>query len=88
MPRLTRPAARRERATREGRAENLSQSLTNRPEETAADPVDVPDVDPDIAGHVIAVRDRFGVSGLRQAARLITVEISLAEDALRELGRD
>ena len=46
-----------------------------------------PDADPEVAGHVIAIRDRFGVHGLRAAAALIAIEISIAEDALRELGR-
>jgi hypothetical protein len=53
-----------------------------------AAPVDVPDADPDIAAHVMAVRDRFGITGLRQAAQLIAVEIALAEDAFRDLAAD
>jgi hypothetical protein len=52
------------------------------------EPLDLPDADPDIASHVMAIRDRFGVSGMRQAASLIAVEIALAEDALRELTAD
>jgi hypothetical protein len=54
----------------------------------SAQPIDVPDADPDIAAHVIAVRDRFGVTGLRQAAQLIAIEIALAEDAFRDLAPD
>lgn len=52
----------------------------------SVDPCDVPDADPEVSAHVMAIRDRFGVRGLRAAARLIEVEIALAEDALRELG--
>ncbi len=51
-----------------------------------AEPLDLPDADPDIAAHVVAIRDRFGVSGMRQAAMLIEAEIALAEEALRELA--
>jgi hypothetical protein len=58
--------------------------------EAASDPepLDLPDADPDIAAHVVAIRDRFGVSGMRQAATLLAVEIALAEEALRELTSD
>jgi hypothetical protein len=38
------------------------------------------DVDPFIAEHVIAIRDRFGMDGLRDAARLIETEITMLAD--------
>jgi hypothetical protein len=41
----------------------------------------VPDeVDPYIAEHVVAIRDRFGIDGLRDAARLIETEIAIFKD--------
>jgi hypothetical protein len=57
---------------------------------TAASPPDgVPeDVDPHVAEMVIAIRDRFGVRGLRGARWMIEQEIRLAEDALSELDAD
>ena len=55
---------------------------------SADEPVDIPDADPEISAHVIAIRDRFGVKGLRAAAGLIAIEVALAEDALSELDRD
>ncbi len=59
------------------------------------DPTDVPEapevpegVDPWVADMVLAVRDRFGLRGLRGAQALIDKEIVLAEDALAELTAD
>ncbi len=47
---------------------------------------ELPDeVDPALAEHVTAIRNRFGVDGLRQARHLIDVEIAIFEDAYREL---
>ena len=47
---------------------------------------DVPaEVDPGIGEHVVAIRNRFGVDGLREAARLIEIEIAMFEDAYDEL---
>ena len=47
---------------------------------------DVPsDVDPAIGEHVIAIRNRFGVDGLREAQQLIAVEIAIFEDSYQEL---
>ena len=43
------------------------------------------DVDPALAEHVTAIRNRFGVDGLRQARQMIDVEIAIFEDAYREL---
>ena len=46
----------------------------------------VPDeVDPGIAEHVVAIRDRYGVDGLRTAQRLIEVEIAIFGAAYDEL---
>ena len=46
------------------------------------------DVDPRVAEMVVAIRDRFGLRGLRGAQWLIAQEIRLAEDALAELSAD
>ena len=46
------------------------------------------DVDPHVAELVIAIRDRFGVRGLRGARWMIDQEIRLAEDALADLDGD
>jgi hypothetical protein len=47
---------------------------------------DVPsEVDPAIAEHVTAIRNRFGVDGLREAQRMIGVEIAIFEDSYQEL---
>jgi len=46
------------------------------------------DVDPRVAEMVVAIRDRFGLRGLRGARWLIEQEIRLAEDALAGLGED
>lgn len=43
------------------------------------------DVDPAIGEHVTAIRNRFGVDGLREAQRLIAVEIAIFEDSYQEL---
>ena len=43
------------------------------------------DVDPAIGEHVIAIRNRFGVDGLREAQRLIALEIAIFEDSYRDL---
>jgi hypothetical protein len=43
------------------------------------------DVDPFIAQHVVAIRDRFGIDGLRDAARLIETEIAIFSDAYDSL---
>ena len=43
------------------------------------------DVDPALAEHVTAIRNRFGVDGLRQARALIDVEIAIFADAYAEL---
>jgi hypothetical protein len=43
------------------------------------------DVDPRVAELVVAIRDRFGLRGLRGAQWLIDREIALAEEALSEL---
>ena len=43
------------------------------------------EVDPAIGEHVVAIRNRFGVDGLREASRLIETEIAMFEDAYDEL---
>jgi hypothetical protein len=43
------------------------------------------DVDPAISENVIAIRNRFGVDGLREAQRLIALEIAIFEHAYDEL---
>jgi hypothetical protein len=49
----------------------------------------VPDeVDPLVAELVMAIRDRFGVHGLRSAASMIEDEIAIAEKALEGLPTD
>jgi hypothetical protein len=53
--------------------------------EVISDREAIAEVDPEVATHVRAIRDRFGISGLRAAAQLISMEIALARDALREL---
>ena len=65
----------------EQRPEYASDAVT----EVISDREAIADVDPEVATHVRAIRDRFGISGLRAAAQLISMEIALARDALREL---
>ncbi|MGZ4461162.1 MAG: hypothetical protein ACXVYY_20155 [Oryzihumus sp.] len=43
------------------------------------------DIDPAVAELVVAIRDRFGLRGLRSAAWMIRNEITLAEESLRAL---
>jgi hypothetical protein len=43
------------------------------------------EVDPLVAELVTAIRDRFGLHGLRDARRMIDQEIVLAEEAMAEL---
>ena len=45
-------------------------------------------VDPLVAELVMAIRDRFGVHGLRGAHRMIEAEIEIAEKALEGLPTD
>jgi hypothetical protein len=52
--------------------------MSERPEE----------IDPSVVEHVVAIRDRFGVRGLRDADALIREEIKLAEEALQGLPSD
>ena len=54
------------------------QRMSEKPEE----------IDPGVVEHVVAIRDRFGVRGLRDADALIREEIRLAEQALRGLSSD
>ena len=44
------------------------------------------DVDVAIGEHVTAIRDRFGLDGLRQAEQLIATEIAIFEDSYAELA--
>jgi len=46
------------------------------------------DLDPKVAELVMAIRDRFGLRGLRGARWMIENEIALAEDAIAELSRE
>jgi hypothetical protein len=46
------------------------------------------DVDPRVAEMVVAIRDRFGLRGLRGARGMIDKEIDLAEAAIADLSRD
>ncbi len=43
------------------------------------------DVDPRVAELVIAIRDRFGLRGMRGARWMLDQEIALAEEAIAEL---
>jgi hypothetical protein len=43
------------------------------------------EIDPRVAELVMAIRDRFGLRGLRGARWMIDQEIALAEQALAEL---
>jgi hypothetical protein len=43
------------------------------------------DVDPSLGEHIIAIRNRFGMDGLREAARLITLELTIFDDANQDL---
>jgi len=56
-------------------------------EQTPGDlPAEMPaEVDPLIGEHVVAIRNRFGVDGLREAQRLIQIEIAMFEDAYDDL---
>jgi hypothetical protein len=44
------------------------------------------DVDGALAEHVIAIRNRFGLTGLKQAQHLIALEITIFEDGYASLG--
>jgi hypothetical protein len=44
------------------------------------------EVDPAIGEHVAAIRDRFGLDGLRQAEQLIETEIAIFADSYAELA--
>ena len=46
------------------------------------------DIDPGVVEHVIAIRDRFGIRGLRDADAMIREEIKLAELAMKGLPVD
>lgn len=43
------------------------------------------EVDPFISERILAIRNRFGVSGLRAAARVIELEIAIFDDAAQAL---
>lgn len=43
------------------------------------------EIDPRVAELVVAIRDRFGLRGLRGARWMIEQEIAIAEQALAEL---
>ena len=46
------------------------------------------DIDPAVAELVVTIRDRFGVSGMRDAQAMLTEEVALAEKALAALEVD
>ena len=46
---------------------------------------EIPEVDPALSEHIVAIRNRFGVDGLKEARRLIDIEIAIFEDAYDEL---
>jgi hypothetical protein len=46
------------------------------------------DVDVAIGEHVAAIRDRFGVDGLRQAEKLIAAEIEIFKDSYEQLAQE
>lgn len=56
--------------------------MTEMPDEERVDE----DVDPTVAEFVVAIRDRFGLRGLRGARWMIEKEIALAEDAISDLA--
>lgn len=56
--------------------------MTEMPDEDRVDE----DVDPTVAELVVAIRDRFGLRGLRGARWMIEKEIALAEDAISDLA--
>ena len=43
------------------------------------------DIDPAVAELVVTIRDRFGISGMRDAQAMLTEEVALAETALAAL---
>jgi len=45
------------------------------------------EVDPKVAELVVAIRDRFGLRGLRGAKWMIDKEIAIAEQALADLPK-
>jgi hypothetical protein len=48
---------------------------------------EVPEVDPGVSEHIVAIRNRFGVDGLREARQLIEIEIKIFEDAYDDLEK-
>jgi hypothetical protein len=46
------------------------------------------EVDPRVAELVVAIRDRFGLRGMRGARWMLEQEIALAEEAMAELSAD
>ncbi len=50
---------------------------------STAEPPD--EVDPRVAELVVAIRDRFGLRGLRGARWMIAQEIAIAEEAMAQL---
>ena len=46
------------------------------------------EVDPRVAELVVAIRDRFGLRGMRGARWMLDQEIALAEEAIAELSAD
>jgi hypothetical protein len=56
------------------------------PQDLEAAAAEVADeLDPIVVEHVEAIRDRFGLRGLRGAQTLIAREIAVAEEAITEL---
>lgn len=56
-----------------------------KPPEEPAVSAEPTEVDPAIGEHVTAIRNRFGIDGLREAQRLIALEMAIFEDAYDDL---
>ena len=48
---------------------------------------DIPEADPGLSEHIVAIRNRFGLDGLREAQRLIATEIAIFEHAYDDLEK-
>lgn len=46
---------------------------------------EIHEVDPSLSEHIVAIRNRFGIDGLREAQRLIEIELKIFEDAYDDL---
>jgi hypothetical protein len=46
------------------------------------------DVDPSLSEHIVAIRNRFGLDGLREATRLIAIELAIFDQTYSDLPID